>query len=786
MPTPINQLLSRTIYITDGTTTFWDFSFSGGYLDSSHVKAYVTALDGSRTDIAGINLVGPYQIKVDPALASGGALVIYRDTPKDLPLVDFTDGSGFSELSLDTNAKQAVFIAAETLDALDSTPDATAAASALAAAGSALAAAGSAQAAELSAASVNTANLVNTSTNQTVSGTKTFSSPIQGSVTGSAGTAGTPFAQTLLATTTAAQARSTMGISAASGSADVGYTPAGIGAIASTVQTKLRESVSVLDFGASPAATATANVTAFQAAFDYANSIGGCKVIVPSGTYMLNAALNIYKKTILQGAGKNTSILSFSHTGNGIQSTWPINSSTGVWIGVRDLMIYNTNALNTGAGFVDVGGSFVDLYSAYIVGFKYEVIYDQTEVATIDNCTFESAIASGALIWLVDGADYSVGALAGYTNRITITRNQFNCGASVPWQLVIDGGGAHSVKDNNFNAGVSGIRAANSSALTFTGNEIEAHTTYPMLLTDTKLSGVYAGPVLAPTIDSNSFTDSGQGHIYLDAVSGGSVKNNSFAQASSGNIYLLNDVTNKAIGVVIEGNSKLVTGTYKQAAAFVVGNTAAMRRNVIRQKAVTYVVSSQASGAITVTPATMESISPAARLWCINADGTNGELVTVTSFTSSTFTATFATTKAANFLVYGAQNDDLGSGGVWTPSISGTGPVGGATMSVQNGSYSVTGSKCTLLGQVTWSALTGGAAGQLAINLPFVAKFSNQLIHCVVTGTMGSTNPVAALLTTAGSTSATLVSVVTGTGALTGTAISAAGVVYVSGTFDIG
>ena len=116
MPTPTEQLLSRTIYDTDGATTNWNFSFSSGYIDVAHVKAYTEDANGIRTNITvtpGM-LIGQFQLQITPALAAGKVLTIYRDTPKDATLVDFTDESGFSEVALDTNAKQAVFVAAET------------------------------------------------------------------------------------------------------------------------------------------------------------------------------------------------------------------------------------------------------------------------------------------------------------------------------------------------------------------------------------------------------------------------------------------------------------------------------------------------------------------------------------------------------------------------------------------------------------------------------------------------------------------------------------------------
>ncbi len=122
MPTPIEQLLSRTVYDTDGTTTVWDFSFASGYLDPSHVKAYTTDSLGAQTPIVVTEpmLIGEFQLEITPALADNLVLTIYRDTPKDAPLVNFTDESGFSEIALDTNAKQAVMVAAEAIDTVNS------------------------------------------------------------------------------------------------------------------------------------------------------------------------------------------------------------------------------------------------------------------------------------------------------------------------------------------------------------------------------------------------------------------------------------------------------------------------------------------------------------------------------------------------------------------------------------------------------------------------------------------------------------------------------------------
>lgn len=120
MPTPTEQLLSRTSYVGDGVTTAWDFTFASGYIEKAHVKAYTTDSDNNRTEltITEANFIGDYQLSIVPPVAASDTLTIYRDTPKDAPLVDFADGSNLTEAALDTLARQAVFVAAEVDDEL--------------------------------------------------------------------------------------------------------------------------------------------------------------------------------------------------------------------------------------------------------------------------------------------------------------------------------------------------------------------------------------------------------------------------------------------------------------------------------------------------------------------------------------------------------------------------------------------------------------------------------------------------------------------------------------------
>jgi len=91
-------------------------------------------------------------------------------------------------------------------------------------------------------------------------------------------------------------------------SEQVTFLAAGSGATQRTALDKLRDVVSVKDFGA--AGDGTADDTAeIQAALDAVPAIGGC-VYFPAGTYVVSAPLVVDSNTVLVGDGMYVSKLS--------------------------------------------------------------------------------------------------------------------------------------------------------------------------------------------------------------------------------------------------------------------------------------------------------------------------------------------------------------------------------------------------------------------------------------------------------------------------------------------
>lgn len=103
----------------DGVTTQHEFNFDGGYISREHVKARITAADGAITEITVVDamFVNDFTLDLGVAAPVGGVTRIYRETPRDLPLVDFSGGARITAANLDTMTRQAILAVAEAFDA---------------------------------------------------------------------------------------------------------------------------------------------------------------------------------------------------------------------------------------------------------------------------------------------------------------------------------------------------------------------------------------------------------------------------------------------------------------------------------------------------------------------------------------------------------------------------------------------------------------------------------------------------------------------------------------------
>ena len=192
----------------------------------------------------------------------------------------------------------------------------------------------------------------------------------------------------------------------------VTYNPAGTGAVATTVQTKLRESVSVLDFGADSTG-ATYSDAAITSAL-----LTGARVYFPAGTYKIKTNIVVNSNAYVYGDGPFKSTINCEAT-----------AFSGVFLSVRGRttvenigLVSNTTAIGTGIRVFDSGGEYsftghVKLKNIYISGFAkgldvnniFDMMIDQVEVTS---CTVGVNIVPS----------YSASFDSGYFTTITLNK----------------------------------------------------------------------------------------------------------------------------------------------------------------------------------------------------------------------------------------------------------------------------------------------------------------------------------------------------------------------------
>jgi hypothetical protein len=148
------------------------------------------------------------------------------------------------------------------------------------------------------------------------------------------------------------------GLTASNGSSDIGFAQSGTGAVARTAESKMRESLSVLDFGADPTG-ATDSTTEIQAALDAAaaDPLAIKSVFIPSGVYKVGRLVLPRGSHVYGEGGKSetTAIANTRLVQNANDDIFIfdalLNGSVYFWFGqVSDLTILGSNAYTNGYG----------------------------------------------------------------------------------------------------------------------------------------------------------------------------------------------------------------------------------------------------------------------------------------------------------------------------------------------------------------------------------------------------------------------------------------------------
>lgn len=136
-------------------------------------------------------------------------------------------------------------------------------------------------------------------------------------------------------------------------SADVSFLQAGASAVTRTAQSKMRESVSVLDFGA-VCDGVTDDATAVNAAITAVAALGGGDVFFPAGTTLVGATIGVADNVHLRGAGQKATTIKLKASSN-VNIIEQKAGSTGLGMGLFDLTVDGNQTNNTQGGVYLVG-----------------------------------------------------------------------------------------------------------------------------------------------------------------------------------------------------------------------------------------------------------------------------------------------------------------------------------------------------------------------------------------------------------------------------------------------
>jgi hypothetical protein len=185
----------------------------------------------------------------------------------------------------------------------------------------------------------------------------------------------------------------TSGFAKPTGSALIGFKQAGTGAVTRTVQDKLRETVSVKDYGAKGDGL-TDDTVAIQAAID-ATQAG--IILFPKGVYKVSTTLNVASSGGVTLRGENQAAVTIKTT----SPTGNVINVTGWFVRIEG-MYFLSSATRTGGAYVNLAGAYGSIDNFHMESDFIGIKMSGTSVR-ITNGVMGVGAAGGYRIWATGG-----------------------------------------------------------------------------------------------------------------------------------------------------------------------------------------------------------------------------------------------------------------------------------------------------------------------------------------------------------------------------------------------
>jgi hypothetical protein len=254
----------------------------------------------------------------------------------------------------------------------------------------------------------------------------------------------------------------------------VSYTPAGTGAVTRTVQDKLRETISVKDFGAKGDGV-NDDTAEIQAAVNAAATFGsasnyGATVFFPSGKYLISSTIDLpgAQYVSLIGEGRS-SVISWSAGASSDVMFSMDNGSDGSQVFVEKLHFTNpvdNNSL-TGFEFCKTPGKAV-----VNVTFRQNLFQNLNRGIDMNQETDQMLIDDNYFLTYYDGAI----KVQGYCANIYVKNNHFRDGKNNSYAVVFGSGNSIVLDTNTVQTAVNGAKGfyiAGSTKFTVTNTYFE-------------------------------------------------------------------------------------------------------------------------------------------------------------------------------------------------------------------------------------------------------------------------------------------------------------------------